>query len=152
MNAVNCECDTFRLVLRAVKATEVIRLAQYANAGLTGTFANLPDGAVTNFGGRGWQIHYDVELPGENPSTRFITLAAPVVVPRFTSIQRLAGGDVLLRGSAGAGATVSIEGSENLETFQFVGSTVANGAGQFTFLDSPGALAKRFYRALLPVP
>ncbi len=46
---------------------------------------------------------------------------------------------------------VNIEGSEDLDGFSFVGSTVANGAGQFTFIDSTG-LSLRFYRAALGTP
>ena len=92
-----------------------------------------------------------MELPNENPSRRFITLEPPVVAPRFTSIERLGNSDVILRGTASAGATVSIEASGDLEGFSFVGSTVANGAGQFTFIDSTG-LNLRFYRAALGAP
>ena len=38
----------------------------------------------------------------------------------------------------------------DLVVFNFLGSTVANGAGQFIFLDNASALTRRFYRARLP--
>lgn len=133
-------------------ADERIRIAQYDFGGLTGEFANLPEGAVTNIAGRDWEIHYAVEILGESASTHFITLSPPVLAPRFTSIERLENGDVILRGTANPGATVNIEAAEALETFILIGSTVANGAGQFTFIDNSGALTQRFYQAVLPTP
>jgi len=128
-----------------------INLAAYADGLLSGTFAGLPEGGTTNFSGNVVQIRYaDVLQPGSN--VRFITLTVlPGPAPRFTSIERLGNGDVILRGTASAGAVVNIEGSEDLEGFSFVGSTVANGAGQFTFIDSTG-LNIRFYRAALGAP
>lgn len=134
----------------ALPADEVLRVAQYFTGGLTGEFANLPEGAVTNFAGRDWEIHYAVEIPGEQSDTRFITLSSPVITPRFTSIERLGNGDVILRGTASAGATVNIEASKIVESFVFIGSTVANGAGQFTFLDAAPAFVNKFYRAVVP--
>ncbi len=154
IQAAGIKLDDARLNLTfppALPGNETIRVAQYFTDELTGTFANLPDGAVTNFGGRAWQIRYDVELPNGDPSMRLITLEPPIVAPRFTSIERLGNGDVILRGTASTGAVVNIEGSEDLEGFSFVGSTVANGAGQFTFIDSTG-LNIRFYRAALSAP
>ena len=59
-------------------------------------------------------------------------------------------GDVVRRGTASAGATEVIEGLDDLVVFNFLGSTVANGAGQFIFLDNASALTRRFYRARLP--
>ncbi len=129
---------------------ETILVAQYDSGGLAGQFANLPEGAVTNFAGRDWEIRYAVEIPDAPPGTRFITLSSPRIAPRFTSIERLGNGDVVLRGIAGPGATVNIEGSKLLEAFVGIGSSVANGAGQFTFIETAPAETTRFYRAALP--
>lgn len=131
---------------------EPIIVARYFQDSLFGTFANLPDGAITNFGGRAWQIHYNEDLPDESPDNSFIILTPPATAPVFTSIERLNNGDVILHGTASPGAAVNIEASETLETFTFIGSTVANGAGQFTFIDNSGALTQRFYQAVLATP
>lgn len=161
-NGVSAALQTLTLALNGARlnittpgglpADERIRIAQYDFGGLTGEFANLPEGAVTNIAGRDWEIHYAVEILGESASTRFITLSPPVLAPRFTSIKRLGNGDVILHGTASPGATVNVEASETLEAFTFIGSTVANGAGQFTFIDNSGALTQRFYQAVLPTP
>jgi len=134
----------------ALPADETIVIAEYIDGLLTGQFANLPEGAVTNIAGRDWEIHYNVELDGQGSTSRYITLSTPVARPRFTSIERLGNGDVILRGTASPGATVNIEASETLDGFTFIGSTVANGAGQFTFLDNAGGFAQRFYQAVAP--
>ena len=128
-----------------------INLAVYEEGFLSGTFASLPEGGTTNFNGNVVQIRY-AEVLQLGSNARFITLTVlPGPAPRFTRIEHLGTGDVILRGTASAGAVVNIEGSEDLDGFSFVGSTVANGAGQFTFIDSTG-LNIRFYRAALGVP
>ena len=93
-----------------------------------------------------------MEIPDEQSDTRFITLSSPAIAPRFTNIERLSSGDVILSGIAGPGATVNIEASKIVESFVFIGSTVADAAGQFTFIDNAGAFAQRFYRAAIPAP
>lgn len=129
-----------------------IIVARYFQDTLSGTFANLPEGAITNFGGRAWQILYNEELPEESSDNRFIILAPPIVAPVFTSIERLSSGDVILRGTAGTGAAVNIEASETPENFATIGSTIANSSGQFTFLDSNPATTTKFYRATISPP
>lgn len=136
----------------ALPPGDSIIVAQYFENTLTGTFANLPDGTVTNYGGRSWRILYDVELPDEQSDQRFIVLVPPAAAPAFTSIEVLQSGDVILTGTAGPGAAVNIEASETPGGFDFIGATVANGTGQFTFVDNSGASVTRFYRATLTPP
>ncbi len=136
----------------SLPTNEIIRVARYSPGSLTGTFANLPNGATTNYGGRTWQIAYDRELPFEGSGTLFITLSPPVLQPRLSSIERQANGDIVLRGTAAPGAVVTIEASKLLDSFVDIGSTVADATGLFTLVDPAPAFATRFYRAIVSSP
>lgn len=133
-------------------ANETIVIARYPAGSLTGTFANLADGAITNLGGRDWRIRYDRELPFEGPGTFFITLSPPVLQPQFSSIERLVNGDIVIRGIAAPGTLVTIEASKIPDSFIAVGSTIANAAGQFTFVDTAPAFETKFYRGAQSPP
>ena len=60
-----------------------------------------------------------------------VTLTPIIVPPHFTSIERLANGDMALQGTATPGKTVKIEATADLSTFLLIGTTAADFTGLF---------------------
>lgn len=112
---------------------------------INGTFAGLPNGAVTNFSGRPFRIHYaltngPVVVPG-------VYLTALPLQPQFTNVVRQVSGLVLLQGTAEPAANLVLEGSQDFVQWAVLGSTTTSAAGQFQFTDTLAVgLAHRFYR------
>ncbi len=117
---------------------------------VTGTFNELPDGAVRKFSGRPYRINYSVELGtlGTFPAVMLTALAMEL---RLTNAARLPNGGVVLQGLAEPGASVIVEATQDFSQYTVIGNALVNAAGQFQFTDtSAAALSKRFYRVRYP--
>ena len=116
---------------------------------VNGTFNGLPEGSVVFVDHDESGVAFTCRISYVGGNGNDVTLT-PLVAPRFTSVQRFANGDVLLRGRASIGATVRVESSADLVTFALIGTVAADNKGAFTFLDHAGASSERFYRTFTP--
>jgi|GEM_PF-4557202 len=117
---------------------------------VSGTFNGLAEGSVVAVTDDESSVAFTSRISYVGGDGNDMTLTPLGSAPRFTSVQRLANGDALLRGIAESGTAVRVEATLDVSTFSLIGTVTASSSGEFSFLDHPGSLPKRFYRAFRP--
>ncbi len=115
---------------------------------VSGTFANLPEGAIFESSGQFFSITYRAGLHGNNV---VVTAANPP--GNLIRILPLNSTNMLLQGAGASNTPYTIQAATNLTTtnWQTIGSAFANSFGSFFFSDTNAELfPQRFYRALNP--
>ena len=120
-----------------------------------------PYGAMlTNFNGTApngtWSLYVFDDGVGDSGSfaggwsLTITAVEAPPVVA-ITKVELLDASHVRLTGTGNTNANYQVQASSDLQTWQTLGTTTANGAGAFEFVDaSAGGFTERYYRLATP--
>lgn len=115
---------------------------------VTGTFNNLPEGAIINASGRQFAITYKGGASGQDVELLpcGTNLAPPVTITSFT---RTAGGSIKIDFNGPDGTRYTVQASTDLSTWTTIGSVETGDGDPATYTHSSGVMPRQFYRVVV---